>query len=180
MGELLFPFQEAEPLGDWSFGEYVSAGAAGAKLFVVIELLVNLRDPGRDIVRIHNPRKHQFVTFLAEPCKLFFLPRPPPALDDKTPGVLESPRRMRQSARANEDLPLFDLHQLAPFSFRLEMQLHIALDLVEELVAGLYVKIEARVRPAQHHDQEVFVTDNETVRSERRAEVFLVLLDPLP
>ena len=58
------------------------------------------------------------------------------------------------------------------------MQLHIAFDLIKELVTGLNVKIESSIRAAQNHHQEVFVMNDELVGSERRVKEVLVLIDP--
>src|SRR5919108_2920354 len=86
---------------------------------------------------------------------------------------------MGQSSRANENLPFFDLHHLAPLPVSLEMQLHIPLHLIEKFVAGFDMEVEARVRSPQHHDQEVLVADDQAIRLERRIEVMLVVLYPL-
>ena len=53
------------------------------------------------------------------------------------------------------------------------MQLHIAFDLVEKLVTRFDVKIQPRIRPAEDHDEKVFVANDKTVSPEWRVEVVL-------
>ena len=53
---LFLRFQEAQPFGHRRLGENVSAGAAGTKLLVVVEFLVDLRNLGGDIIRVHDSR----------------------------------------------------------------------------------------------------------------------------
>jgi hypothetical protein len=58
------------------------------------------------------------------------------------------------------------------------MQLHVAFDLIEELVTGLDVKIEPSIRSPQNHHQEIFMMNDELIGSEGRIEEVLVLINP--
>jgi hypothetical protein len=85
---------------------------------------------------------------------------------------------MGQASRANEDLTLADFNHLPAFTLGLEMQLHLPFDLIKKLIARLDVKIQARIWPAQDHDQEIFMMDEEAIGLERRVEEVLILIDP--
>src|SRR5215204_244820 len=154
-------FQKTQPFRHRCRWKDVSARLAGPDLLVVIELLIDHGDLARNIALIHDSTEYQFVAFLTEPGKLFFFFIAPFALDYQSPGVFISAWRMRQIAGTNENLSLFDRHDLSPLARWLQMQLHVAFDLIEELIAGLDMKIEPSIRPAQNHHQEIFVMDDQ-------------------
>src|SRR5262249_59133342 len=56
---------------------------------------------------------------------------------------------------------------------------HVAVHLVEELLARIDVKVLARVRAAYHHDDEVAVAESALV-ADRRPQLRAVGVDPLP
>jgi hypothetical protein len=104
---------------------------------------------------------------------------PPFAFDYKTPGVLETPWRMSQATGAHKDLSFADLYHLARRTLRFEVQFHIPLDLIKELVAWFDVKIEPRVGPAQHHHEKVLVMNQKAIGSKRRIEIIFVRFNPM-
>jgi hypothetical protein len=71
-----------------------------------------------------------------------------------------------------------DFDHLALLSSRLQVQFDVAFDLIEELLAGLEVEIEPRVRARQHHDNELRIMRQSRGSSEGRIEEMLVLSDP--
>jgi hypothetical protein len=174
----LFLIQETQSLCHRRWWKNVSAGLAGADLLVVVELLIDSGDLAGDISLIHDATEYQFIAFLAEPRKLFSFFLAPLSLYDKAPGVIKPARRMRQVAGTNENLSLFDRDDLSPLPWRLQVQLHVAFDLIKELVTRLDVKIQASIRAAQNHHQKIFVMDDELVGFERRVEEVLIFIDP--
>jgi hypothetical protein len=58
------------------------------------------------------------------------------------------------------------------------VELHVAFDLIKELIPRFDMKVEPRIRPTKYHDQEVLMTNNEAIRPEWRVEVILVFFNP--
>src|SRR5687767_14577507 len=112
-------FQKTQPFRYGCRWKNVSAGLASPNQFVVIELLIDSRDLTRNIALIHESTEYQFVTFLAEPGKLFYFFIAAFALDNQSPGVFKTAGRMRQIAGTKENLPLLDRDDLSPLARRL-------------------------------------------------------------
>src|SRR5690606_35862313 len=87
-------------------------------------------------------------------------------------------RRVRHVRRQQEDLALADRDR--PVLAVLDhLELYVALELVEELLALVEVVVLPRVRTADHHDDEVLVAVLEDLRvADRRLEEAPVLVDP--
>ena len=96
-------------------------------------------------------------------------------LDDEADGAGGALRRMRHAGRQQEQLALFDRH-VARLAVVDDLQNDVALDLVEQLAAGVDVVVAALVRPADDHDEEVAVPDG--LVPDRRLQEVAVLRDP--
>ena len=58
------------------------------------------------------------------------------------------------------------------------MKLDVAVDLIEKFFAGLEVEIQPRVRPMQHHDNEILMVRDDAVGLKGRLEEMPVLFNP--
>src|SRR5690242_8134063 len=85
---------------------------------------------------------------------------------------------MGEIGGTDKHLAFADFHHFARRPVRLEVQLDIALDLIEELLARFKMEIEPRVRSRQHHHDEFGMVRDDAVRPERWIELLPVLGDP--
>ena len=144
-----------------------------------VELFVDRADLRAGVFGLdHGPRQHFLIASLAEPEELLALLGLALALDHETPRAFAAPRRMRHAARTEEHLALADLHHLTALAFGLHVQLDVAVDLEEELLARLAMEIEPRVRPVQHQHEELAVMGEDAVGLVRRLIEMPVLLHP--
>ena len=98
-------------------------------------------------------------------------------LDDQADGVRGALRRMGRARRQHEDIPGAD--QLAtPLSGAIDiLERHFALELIEELVGGIDVKIPPGVRAADDHDDELRVLPDH-FSADRRRQMMAMGVDP--
>ena len=97
-------------------------------------------------------------------------------LDDQADRVRRPLRRVRHVGRQQEDVALLD-RDVARLAVLDDLQDDVALDLVEQFLAGVDVVIGAGVRPADDHDQELAVAPDRLV-ADRRLEQVAVFVDP--
>mmetsp|Transcript_126573 Transcript_126573/g.369856 ORF Transcript_126573/g.369856 Transcript_126573/m.369856 type:complete len:234 (+) Transcript_126573:511-1212(+) len=146
-----------------------------------LELLVGLDDRREVLPKVLAVEEALPVDLLAlvkvcEVDQAVLLPRHALTLDDQPQGPRIRPLgRVRDARGQAEDLALAYLHELplAPLHRR---QLHVAVDLVEELAALLQVEVLAGVGPADKHHCELALV-HELV-ADRRCKGGLVL--PIP
>ena len=123
-----------------------------------------------------NSSYRSWPQLLAVPLKAVELARAPLALDHEPHRVGAALRRMRHARRQQQDLAFADRHiDAVPVLHGLEQ--NVALELVEEFLGRIDVIVGARVRAADHHDDEFAVTENALV-ADRRLQERAVLLDP--
>src|SRR5215471_15723810 len=170
--------QESQPLRHRGLGKHVAARLAGTDCGIGVEAGVDFGDLRGDIALAYGLRQHLLVASLAEPDESLVLVRLSLALDHEPPGSRAAPRRVRQSAGAEKHLACAELHHLPALALRLERNLDVAVNLIEELLARLDVKVEAHVRPGEDHDDEILIVREHAVGLERRLEEMPVLLDP--
>ena len=85
---------------------------------------------------------------------------------------------MGHAAGTEENFPFANGHDLPALICRLEMELDVAVDLIEKFFAGLEVKVEPRVWPVQHHDDEILMVRDDAVGLKGRLEEMPVLFNP--
>jgi hypothetical protein len=85
---------------------------------------------------------------------------------------------MRDPRREKKHLSLTDIY-VDGFARFLDLYLDVALELIKQLLAFVPMIVLSRVRPADDHDNEVFVVVNALI-AYGRLQQMPMLLDPLP
>src|SRR5712691_6257668 len=134
----------------------VPALSTGAVGLAAVELLVGARDGILPIVRdVLDALVESSATLLAVPREPVLLLRPPLALEHQDEGIGREPGRVRRPRRAIDDLALADHGHLLLAAGRAVVEVHVALDHVHDLVAGVAVELAAMLAPARHEGDAV-------------------------
>src|SRR5690606_924467 len=83
---------------------------------------------------------------------------------------------MPQARRQQENLPFPDRHVVDSAALG-NLQQHVALELVEEFLYRIVMKIHALVRPSNHHDHHAGLLEDQLV-ADRRLQQVAMALDP--
>src|SRR6266700_3247988 len=177
-GAKLPRLQKTQPFGHRRRREGIAAFLAGAHRTIGVEGRVDLAHLRGKVALDHGSRQHLFIAALAKPDECFVLIRLSPAFDHEPPGSLPAPRRVGQPARAQENLAFANHHHLPALVLGLEMELDVAVNLIENLLARLDVKVQALVRPVQDHDDKILAVRQDAVGLVGRLEEMPVLFDP--
>src|SRR5690606_22270397 len=154
----------------------VAAGLAGAQVVGAVEALEHAEEILLDVAQVEEFLVELVVAAFAEPHQPVVLVRQPLALDHQADRTFRALWRMRHARRQQEGLAGAD-RDIAHAAVLLDAQHHLALELVEPLRTFLPVVVGARIRAADHHDDEVAVVD--ALVAHRRPEQVAVLVDPL-
>src|SRR5579875_1835315 len=133
-----------------------AAGAAGAILLVAEEAIEDRRELADDVLELEALLVELLPALPAIPHETVQLARPAPALYHQPHRVRGPLGRVRDFGRQQKDFAFPD-RQVDRFSVVADLEHHVALDLVEELLAGIDVIVGARVRAADHHADELRV-----------------------
>src|SRR5215471_16811151 len=84
---------------------------------------------------------------------------------------------MTHVRRHEEYVAFLDLHVIDPAAVR-NLQQHVALELIEELLHGIIVKVDALIGAADDHHGHLGLDIEQLLVADRRFEQVLVLVDP--
>ncbi|KAG0744044.1 hypothetical protein G6F24_016146 [Rhizopus arrhizus] len=135
------------------------AGAAGSQIQAGVVAREDVGQVGFDVLQREELFVQLVIAALAVPDHAVQLMRQALALDYQADAAGRAPWRVRHLSRQQEDFAGAD-RNVAHRAILLHLQHHLALQLVEPLRAFVVVVIGARVRPADHHHDEVTVVDH--------------------
>jgi len=155
-----------------------AAVLAGARLFVGEEGLVDRRQVAHQMLDLHLDAVHEIAAFKAVPLeRVVRIAIVALRLDHKANRSRRPLRRVPHVRRQQEHLALADRH-VVEIAVVADLEHHVALELVEELLHRIVVIVGALVRPTDHLHGHVAVLEHLLV-ADRRLEQVLVIVDPL-
>lgn len=155
-----------------------AALAAGAQRFALIEGREKGRQVAHDALQLHLDAVDDGAAVVAIPLKGVGHALGPLAFDHQADAALDRALgRMGHVGRQQENVALADSHVLRP-AIGPQAQIHVAFQLIEELLQRIDVIVGALVRPADDGDDEVGILPDLGVAN-RRLQLLTMISDPM-
>src|SRR5215467_8529727 len=159
-------------------GMHAAAVLAGARLRIVVERGEQRWQVLHDILDLHLDPMHALAAVEAKPFEAVNIGLAPRALDHEANRPRNRTlRRVTRVRPDNEHVAFLDRH-VVDLAILSDLKKHVALELIEELLDRIVMKIDALVGSADNHDRHVGFGVEQLLVSDRRFEKLLVLGDP--